>query len=143
MGQSDAVITTVRNCASNGADKHTLAQVLLAEGNKLYKAGNASKDRPTLQKAIDVLKSSDQLEASSDAKFLIGVSAFTIGQSAITEAQGSKSCALARMAKDNFALSQENVPAGLQSYPDAAKQVLTAIPQFTPATDEMVKRFCK
>jgi hypothetical protein len=47
------------------------------------------------------------------------------------------------MAKDNFALSQENVPAGLQSYPDAAKQVLTAIPQFTPATDEMVKRFCK
>ena len=143
MGQSEAVITTVRNCASNGADKHTLAQVLLAEGNKLYKAGNASKDRPTLQKAIDVLKSSDQLEASSDAKFLIGVSAFTIGQSAITEAQGSKSCALARMAKENFALSQENVPAGLQSYPDAAKQVLTAIPQFTPATDEMVKRFCK
>jgi len=143
MGQTDAVITTVRSCATNGADKHTLAQVLLAEGNKLYKAGNASKDRPTLQKAIDVLKSSDQLEASSDAKFLIGVSAFTIGQSAITEAQGSKSCALARMAKENFALSQENVPAGLQSYPDAAKQVLTAIPQFTPATDEMVKRFCK
>jgi len=143
MGQTDAVIITVRNCVSNGADKHTLAQVLLAEGNKLYKAGNASKDRPTLQRAIGVLKSSDQLEASSDAKFLIGVSAFTIGQSAITEAQGSKSCALARMAKDNFALSQENVPAGLQAYPDAAKQVLTAIPQFTPATDEMVKRFCK
>jgi tetratricopeptide (TPR) repeat protein len=143
LGQSDAVVTTVRNCASNGADKHTLAQVLLSEGQKLYKAGNTSKDRAVLQKAIDVLKSSDQLEASSDAKFLIGVSAFTIGQSAITEAQGSKSCALARMAKDNFALSQENVPAGLQSYPDAAKQVLTAIPQFTPATDEMVKRFCK
>jgi len=31
----------------------------------------------------------------------------------------------------------------LKDYPDAAKQVLTAIPQYTPATDEMVKRFCK
>ncbi len=143
MGQADAVMATVRTCASNGADKHTLGQIMLSEGNKAYKAGNSSKDRPTLQRAIQFLQLSDQLEASSDAKFLIGVSAFTIGQSAITEAQGSKSCALARMAKDAFAQAQENVPAGLQSYPDAAKQVLTAIPQFTPATDEMVKRFCK
>jgi tetratricopeptide (TPR) repeat protein len=143
MNQSDAVLTTLRGCASNGADKHTLAQIALSEGNKAYKAGNATKDRPTLQKAIQFLQFSDQLEASSDAKFLVGVSAFTIGQSAVTEAQGSKSCTLARMAKDNFALAQENVPAGLQSYPDAAKQILTAIPQYTPATDEMVKRFCK
>lgn len=143
MNQSDAVMTTLRGCATNGADKHTLAQIALSEGNKAYKAGNATKDRPTLQKAIQFLQFSDQLEASSDAKFLVGVSAFTIGQSAITEAQGSKSCTLARMAKDAFAQAQENVPAGLQSYPDAAKQILTAIPQYTPATDEMVKRFCK
>jgi hypothetical protein len=86
---------------------------------------------------------SDQMESSADAKFLMGVSAFTIGQSAITEAQSTKSCALARLAKDNWAIAQENVPAGLQSYPEPAKQVLTAIPQYTPATDEMVKRYCK
>jgi len=143
MSQPEAVMTTLRGCASNGADKHTLAQIALSEGNKAYKAGNATKDRPTLQRAVQFLQLSDQLEPSSDAKFLVGVSAFTIGQSAITEAQGSKSCTLARMAKDAFAQAQENVPAGLQSYPDAAKQILTAIPQYTPATDEMVKRFCK
>jgi tetratricopeptide (TPR) repeat protein len=143
MSQPDAEMATARTCATNGGDKHTLGQLMLSEGNKLYKAGNTSKDRPTLQRAIQFLQLSDQLEASSDAKFLVGVSAFTIGQSAITEAQGSKSCTLARMAKDNFAMAQENVPAGLQSYQDAAKQILTAIPQYTPATDEMVKRFCK
>ena len=143
MAQPDAEMATARTCAANGGDKHTLGQLMLSEGNKLYKAGNSSKDRPTLQRAIQFLQLSDQLEASSDAKFLVGVSAFTIGQSAITEAQGSKSCTLARMAKDAFAQAQENVPAGLQSYPDAAKQILTAIPQYTPATDEMVKRFCK
>jgi tetratricopeptide (TPR) repeat protein len=143
MNQADAVMTTVRNCVSTGGDKSTLAKVLLAEGQKSYKAGNASKSRADFQRAVQLLQLSDQLDPSPDAKFLIGVSAFSIGQSAITEAQGSKSCTLARLAKDSFAMAQENVPAGLQNYPDAAKQVLTAIPQFTPATDEMVKRFCR
>jgi len=143
MGQPDAVMATVRQCASNGADKHTLGQIMLSEGNKLYKTGNTSKDRPTLQRAIQFLQLSDQLESSAAAKFLVGVSAFLIGQSAITEAQSSKSCTLARQAKEAFGQAQENVPAGLQEYPDQAKAVLTAIPQFTPATDDMVKRFCK
>ncbi|HUQ20341.1 MAG TPA: hypothetical protein VM099_12080 [Gemmatimonadaceae bacterium] len=143
MNQPDAVMTTIRSCASNGADKHALSQVLLAEGNKAYKAGNGSKNRADFQRAVEFLKLADQLEASTDAKFLIGVSSFSIGQSAITEAQGTKSCALARQAKDAFGVAQENVPAGLQSYADAAKQILTAIPQYMPATDDMVKRFCK
>ena len=60
-----------------------------------------------------------------------------------SEAQTSKSCTLARLAKESFNTAQENVPAGLQTYPDAAKQLLTAIPQFTPAVDDQVKRFCK
>jgi tetratricopeptide (TPR) repeat protein len=143
MNQPDQVMATLKGCASNGADKHALSQVALAEGNKAYKAGNGSKNRADFQRAIDFLKLADQLESSTDAKFLIGVSSFSVGQSAITEAQGSKSCALARMAKDSFTTAQENVPAGLQSYPEAAKQILTAIPQYMPATDDMVKRFCK
>jgi len=143
MGQPDQVMTTLRTAAANGGDKSTLAKVALAQGNAAYKAGNASKNRADLQRAMQFLILSDQLEASSDAKFLLGVSAFTVGQSAIVEAQSTKSCALARLAKESFATAQENVPAGLQSYADAAKQVLTAIPQYTPATDEMVKRFCK
>ena len=143
LGQPDQVMATLRTAASNGGDKSTLAKVALAQGNAAYKAGNASKNRADLQRAMQFLILSDQLEASSDAKFLLGVSAFTVGQSAIVEAQSTKSCALARLAKESFATAQENVPAGLQSYADAAKQVLTAIPQYTPATDEMVKRFCK
>lgn len=143
MNQPDSVMSVIRLASRNGSDRSTLAKVALAQGNAAYKAGNASKNRADLQKAIDFLKLSDQLEPSSDAKFLMGVSAFTIGQSAITEAQTSRSCSLARLAKDSFATAQENVPAGLQSYPEPAKQVLTAIPQYTPATDEMVKRYCK
>jgi hypothetical protein len=61
----------------------------------------------------------------------------------VTEAQDTKSCQLARLAKESFATAQENVPAGLTSYADAAKQLLTAIPQFTPAVDDQIRRFCK
>ena len=136
-------MNTIRTGVAAGADKSTLAKVALAQGNAAYKAGNASKNRADLQRAMQFLTLSDQLDPSPDAKFLLGVSAFTVGQSAIVEAQGSKSCPLARLAKESFGTAQENVPAGLKDYPDAAKQVLTAIPQYTPATDEMVKRFCK
>ncbi len=143
LNQPDSVVSVIRLASSNGGDKSTLAKVALQQGNNAYKSGNASKDRAELARAVKFLQLSDQLESSADAKFLLGVSAFTIGQSAITEAQTTKSCTLARLSKESFATAQENVPAGLTAYADAAKQVLTAIPQYTPAADEMVKRYCK
>lgn len=144
MNQPDQVMSTIRTAAANGGgDKSTLAKVALAQGNTAYKAGNASKNRADFQRAIQFLQLSDQLDASSDAKFLLGVAAFTVGQSAIIEAQGTKSCDLARLANESFGTAQTYVPAGLQNYPDAARQVLTAIPQYAPATNEMLRRFCR
>ena len=143
LNMPDSVLATIRTAAANGGDKKTLAQVALKTGSDAYKAGNASKNRADLQRAVQFLILSDQLDASQDAKFLAGASAFLIGQSAVNEAQDTKNCALARLAKESFATAQENVPAGLTSYADAAKQLLTAIPQFTPAVDDQIRRFCK
>jgi predicted Zn-dependent protease len=145
MNQPDSAFAAINACAAVPApyDHKGCAQVALKMGSDAYKAGNASKARPDLQRAVQFLLLSDKLDPSADAKFLAGASSFLIGQSAVNEAQTSKSCTLARLAKDSFNAAQENVPAGLQSYPDAAKQLLTAIPQFTPAVDDQVKRFCK
>ncbi len=145
MNQPDSVLSVINTCAAMSApyDKKSCAQVALKVGSDSYKAGNASKARPDLQRAVQFLLLSDRIDPSPDAKFLAGASAFLVGQSAVNEAQTSKSCTLARLAKESFNTAQENVPAGLQSYPDAAKQLLTAIPQFTPAVDDQVKRFCK
>jgi tetratricopeptide (TPR) repeat protein len=143
MSVPDSVLNTIRQAQTAGVDKKTLAQLALKMGSDAYKAGNASKARPDLQRAVQFLTLADQLDPSADAKFLAGASSFLIGQSAVTEAQDTKSCALARLAKDSFAAAQENVPAGLPTYPDAAKQLLTAIPQFTPAVDDQIRRFCK
>jgi tetratricopeptide (TPR) repeat protein len=145
MNQPDSALAVINACAAVPVpyDKKGCAQVALKMGSDAYKAGNASKARPDLQKAVQFLLLSDKLDPSADAKFLAGASSFLIGQSAVNEAQTTKSCTLARLAKDSFNAAQENVPAGLTSYPDAAKQLLTAIPQFTPAVDDQVKRFCK
>ena len=143
LGQPDSVASVINLAAANGGDKKTLAQVALKTGSDAYKAGNASKNRAELQRAVKFLQLSDQLDASPDAKFLAGASAFLVGQSAVNEAQETKNCALARLAKESFATAQENVPAGLTSYADAAKQLLNAIPQFTPAVDDQIRRFCR
>lgn len=143
MNVPDSVLNTIRTAQAAGVDKKTLGQLALKMGSDSYKAGNASKNRTDLQRAVQFLALADQLDPSASAKFLSGASSFLIGQSAVTEAQSTKSCTLARLAKESFAAAQENVPAGLADFPDAAKQLLTAIPQFTPAVDDQVRRFCK
>ncbi|MBA2686463.1 MAG: hypothetical protein H0U64_00025 [Gemmatimonadaceae bacterium] len=142
-GQWDQVQSTLERGVAAGADPSLLSKIALKLGNDSYRAGNASKNRADFQRAVALLKVSDRLEGSANAKFLIGAASFSIGQSATNEAQEAKSCPLARLAKESFATAQENVPAGLPDYPDAAKQLLQAIPQFTPAVNAMVARYCK
>jgi tetratricopeptide (TPR) repeat protein len=139
----DDLATTLQNARSNGVEPALLAPLALKQGNDAYKIGTASKDRADFQRAIKFLQLSDTLQSSVDAKFLLGASAFSLGQSAVNDANEKKSCELARMARDAFNLASINLPAGGQKYPTEAAQLLTAIPKFTPAVDDEVKRYCK
>jgi tetratricopeptide (TPR) repeat protein len=139
----DDLYATIQNAKNNGADPAQLALIALKQGSDAYKAGVASKDRADFQRAIKFLQLSDQLQTGADAKFLLGASAFSLGQSAVNDANTTKSCELARMARDAFNLASINLPAGGQKYPSEAAQLLTAIPQFTPSVDSEVKRYCK
>jgi tetratricopeptide (TPR) repeat protein len=143
LNQYDDLANTLQNARNNGVDPGALSQLALKQGSDAYKAGQGSKDRADFQRAIKFLQLSDQLQSSADAKFLLGASAFSLGQSATIDANEKKSCDLARTARDAFNLAQMNLPAGGQKYPNEAAQLLTAIPQFTPAVDNEVKRFCK
>ena len=143
LNQYDDLANTLQNARTNGIDPTALSQLALKQGSDAYKAGQGSKDRADFQRAIKFLQLSDQLQTSADAKFLLGASAFSLGQSATIDANDKKSCDLARTARDAFNLAQMNLPAGGQKYPNEAAQLLTAIPQFTPAVDNEVKRFCK
>jgi tetratricopeptide (TPR) repeat protein len=143
LKQYDEVISTLNQAKLNGADPASLSQIALQQGSNAYKDGQGSKDRADFQRAIKFLQLSDQLQASADAKFLLGASAFSLGQSATIDANEKRSCELARMARDAFNIASINLPAGGQKYPNEAAQLLTAIPQFTPAVDNEIKRFCK
>jgi tetratricopeptide (TPR) repeat protein len=143
LSQYDDIVNTLNQAKLNGADPTSLSQIALQQGSNAYKAGQGSKDRADFQRAIKFLQLSDQLQSSADAKFLLGASAFSLGQSATIDANEKRSCDLARMARDAFNLASMNLPAGGQKYPNEAAQLLTAIPQFTPAVDNEVKRFCK
>ena len=143
LNQYDDVVNTLNQAKAAGADPAGLSQIALQQGSNAFKAGQGSKDRADFQRAIKFLQLSDQLQSSADAKFLLGASAFSLGQSAVNDANDKKSCDLARMARDAFNLASINLPAGGQKYPTEAAQLLTAIPQFTPAVDNEVKRYCK
>jgi len=143
LSRYDDLTYTLSQAKANGADPNALSQLALQQGSNAYKAGQGSKDRADFQRAIKFLQLSDQLQSSADAKFLLGASAFSLGQSATIDANEKKSCDLARTAREAFNLAQMNLPAGGQKYPNEAAQLLTAIPQFTPAVDNEVKRFCK
>jgi tetratricopeptide (TPR) repeat protein len=143
LNQNDDLANTLQAAKNNGADPGALSQIALKAGSDAYKKGQGSKEIADFQQAIKFLQLSDQLQSSVDAKFLIGASAFSVGQTATTNAIDKKSCDLARTARDAFNLASLNLPAGGQKYPNEAAQLLTAIPQFTPAVDSEVKRFCK
>ena len=140
---SDDLINTLNSAKTNGADPGALSQIALKAGSDAYKNAVNTKEIADYQKAIKYLQLSDQLQASADAKFLLGASAFSVGQTATTLANEKRSCDLARTARDAFNLASMNLPAGGQKYPTEAAQLMTAIPQFTPAVDNEVKRFCK
>lgn len=148
-GQWDSVFNVIDRGVSAGADKALLAKIALKLGNDSYRAGNASKNRADFQRAQRFLQLSDRLDGSATAKFLLGAASFSVGQSAVNEAQDiAKSnkphaCELARLARDSFAMAQDNVPAGLQEFRDAAVQLLNAIPQFTPAVTAQIKAYCR
>src|SRR5438067_2121739 len=143
LNKNDDLANTLQTAKNNGADPGSLSQLALKAGSDAYKAGQASKEIADFQRAIKFLQISDQLQASADAKFLLGASAFSVGQTATIAANEKRSCDLARTARDAFNLASINLPAGGQKYPTEAAQLMTAIPQFTPAVDNEVKRFCK
>ena len=144
--QPDSVEALLQRAAGlPGADKHTLAQYALGQGSNMYKAANASKDRAAYQAAIKMLQLSDSIEPSVDAKFFVGMAAFSIAQSSYNEANTAKSCELATTARDALALSQTGIQAGMtnDTYKAGAAQYLPVISQFLPASAAQVKKFCK
>jgi tetratricopeptide (TPR) repeat protein len=143
-GQNDSTLWALHlAAAADTASRTTASKFALTQGNIWYKKGNASKNMDTLDVAIRYLAYSDSLVASPTPKFLMGASAFTAGYVADQQGAQGKDCGLLKKAQDYFNVAQANVPAGLQSYPEPAKQILTALQQVMPIVGKQIKAVCK
>jgi tetratricopeptide (TPR) repeat protein len=144
LGATDDAIKAVKaDVALDSTNKARDAGFLLGLGNSAYRAANASKKPEDFQKALALLKASDEINPSANAKFLTGVSAFSLLQQSATDLQKSKSCTDAKASSDYLVLVNTGMMGGGSVSPENAKQILGALPQYQAFVDASVKKYCK
>ena len=138
----DAIAAVKADVAADATNKERNAQFLLGLGSNAYKAGVASKKPEDFQKAIKLLQASDQINPSAQAKFFTAVSAWQVLAPSLQ--QGSKwRCDDVRAAEANLTLVSTNMPGGGSVSPEAAGQIMGAVPQAQQYIDAQTKRLCK
>jgi tetratricopeptide (TPR) repeat protein len=137
------IACAVESAKADTANKEREAALLLSLGQQAYKVGVASKKPEDFKKAVTLLKTSDELSPSPTAKFLLGVSGFSLVQYYGTTLQSTKTCADAKEGQDAALIVSINMLAGAPVNPDAAKQILGAMPQYSNFFDAAAKKYCK
>ena len=144
LNQPDSAVAAVKaDAAIDPSGKARDAQFLLGIGLTGYKAGVASKNVADFQKALGILQASDELNPTPEAKFYSAVSAFSVLQQLGASLPTSKSCTDAKLGQDMLVVVSTNMPQGGSVSPDAAKQILSAVPQYQAFFDGSAKRYCK
>jgi tetratricopeptide (TPR) repeat protein len=140
LGLADEAVKIAK---ADTANKDRNAAYLLSLGQQAYKAGVASKKPEDFKKAVVLLKGSDDISPSDNAAFLAAVSGFSLAQNYGTVLQASKTCADAKEGQDAALIVNTYMPRGVKVSPDAAKQILTAMPQYSTFFDASAKKYCK
>jgi tetratricopeptide (TPR) repeat protein len=142
-GKLDSAIASVKaDVAADPTNKERDAQFLLGLGSTAYKAGVASKKPEDFQKAIRLLQGSDEINPSANAKFFLAVSAYQALAPSLQQGKNWK-CADARSAEALLTIVSANMPGGGSVSPEAAGQIMTAVPQAQQYIDAQSKRLCK
>jgi tetratricopeptide (TPR) repeat protein len=144
LNQPDSAVAAVNaDAAADPSGKERDAQFLLSIGNSAYKAAVTSKNIADFQKALSILQASDAMAPSPNAKFLSAVSAFSVLQQLGSTLPNTKSCTDAKLGQDMLTVVSTNMPQGGSVSPEAAKQILSAVPQYQTFFDGSAKRYCK
>ncbi len=100
LSQWDSAMTAAHSAVANGEDPTAMSGYVRTQGNNFYKKGNAAnpKNVDTLLMAVRWSKYSDSLAANAGAKFIAGVSEFTVGLQYDQDGAKNKDCALIKKA---------------------------------------------
>ncbi len=144
LGSFEESIKAVKgDVAADPTNKERDSQFLLGLGSAAYKGAVASKKHEDFQKAITLLKASDEINPNPQAAFFIAVAAFAQLQQAAETLPKSKSCEEFKSASELLTVVSTYMPRGGSVNADAAKQILGAVPQFSAFIDGSMKKYCK
>ena len=160
MKQPDSALVALRDAKAAGEDGQAVGGYALSIGNRLFRVGQETLNKAQQSKtsedyatAITANKAvlpwvifADETvtspESRNQAKFIRGVATFQISVAAVSDAPKTKSCDLAKMAQENIAVAQINLPAGGRFAPQAVAQLMPVVPQIMTGAESMVKAYC-
>lgn len=143
MGLDDSVYVTLRHALAAKEDSASIGQFALARGNALFRSASASRNREQFQLAMRFLALADSIHPSTQSKFLLGAAALSVTQIAAAEAPKVRSCQLSQEALELLPVAQENLTAGAETAPDAARQYLEYLEQLQPVVRQQAEVLCK
>ncbi len=144
LGATDDAIKAVKaDVAADPTNKERDASFLLQMGQIAYKGFTTSKKPEDYKKAMDLLKASDDVNATPEAAFYTAVTAFAYLQQQAETLPKSHSCEEFKGASELLTIVSTNMPRGGKVNPTAAGQILGAVPQFQAFIDGSIKRYCK
>jgi tetratricopeptide (TPR) repeat protein len=142
-GKLDEAIAAVKaDVAADPTNKERDAQFLLGLGSTEYKKGVASKKPEDFQRAVKLLQASDEINPTANAKFFLAVSAYQALAPSLAQGKNWR-CADVRAAESLLTLVSTNMPGGGSVSPEAAGQIMGAVPQAQQYIDAQTKRLCK
>jgi predicted Zn-dependent protease len=144
-GKYDSAMAAAHSAVANGDDPTAMSGYIRTQGNNFYKKGNAAnpKNVDTLLMAVRWSKYSDSLAANPGAKFIGGVSEFTVGLQYDQDGTKNKDCAKIKQAEQLWTEAQIDIHGGAAIAPDAAAKILQTIQQYLPAFQQQEKVVCK
>lgn len=142
LGALDSALVEAHRAVASGAERAAVVQFVLARGNAVYRAANATRQRADFQRALSFLSYADSLQSTAQSQFLLGATALAISQQAATEAPEAKACDLSRLASGLLPLAREKITSGARVAPDASRQYLDYLDQLEPVIARQLEVLC-
>ena len=146
LNRGGEALPTVRAAIAAGDTSTLLKQMVVQAGNDGYKKARQTKSPADFDAALATLMYADSIstgQTKAQAQFLLGATYVEYGQVKLAAAQPTKSCQMAKEAKNYFVEAQIMLPKGGSFAPDAMRTYMGAVMQLDPTADQMVKAYCK
>lgn len=148
LGRPDSALAAVHRALLAGEQGSLVATFALSKGNGFFRAANLSKKREDYQVAMRFLAFADSVRPSSQSKFLLGASAFSVTTMALTAAPKTAerdkpaACDLARLGGETLPVARASLEAGAEIQPDAVKQYIDYLGELQPFVDKQLAAYC-